>query len=115
MGVARFCAKPHGRKRRKSRRRGSRPAIEATVGSCEDGVMVGTSPLTAKVGLWDTAGKESRQQSGFTGVFKGKLRYSTPQTSILTFTTWRLFPLSIHWERGLTKVRLREEIASVSV
>lgn len=61
-GAARFCARPHGRKRRKSRRRGRRLAIEVTVGSCEDGVMVVTSPLTAKVGLWDTAGKERRHQ-----------------------------------------------------
>lgn len=56
-GTATFCAKPHGRRRRrrKSRGRGRRLAIDIMVGSCEDGVMVVTSPLTAKVGLWDTA------------------------------------------------------------
>lgn len=30
--------------------------------SCEDGVMMMTSPLTAKVGLWDTAREEKKRE-----------------------------------------------------
>lgn len=50
-----FCVKTAGRRRRRSRKR---PAIDEGVDSCEDAVMVMTSPLTAKVGLWDTAEEE---------------------------------------------------------
>lgn len=58
-GMADFCVKTGGRRRR--RKRTKRPAIDEGVGSCEDGVMVMTSPLTAKVGLWDTAREEKSQ------------------------------------------------------
>lgn len=50
-----FCVRTAGRRRRRCRKR---PAIDEGVDSCEDAVMVMTSPLTAKVGLWDTAGRE---------------------------------------------------------
>lgn len=46
-------------KRRRSRGRRKRPARRnERAESCEDGVMVATSPLTAKVGLWDAAGEK---------------------------------------------------------
>lgn len=51
-GTAEFCVR-----RRRSRKR---PAIDEGVESHEDGVMVMTSPLTTKVGHWDTASKEKR-------------------------------------------------------
>lgn len=53
--TAKFCAKTHGRRRRR-RWKGRWLAIAAAAGCCEDGVMAATSPLTAKLGLWDTAG-----------------------------------------------------------
>lgn len=55
IGTAEFCVKTVGRRRSRKR-----PAIDEGVESCEDAVMVMTSPLTAKVGLWDTARKENR-------------------------------------------------------
>lgn len=58
-GMADFCVKTGGRRRRRKRKK--RPAIDEGVESCEDGVMVMTSPLTAKVGLWDTAREEKSQ------------------------------------------------------
>lgn len=51
-----FCVKTFGRKRRSRKR----PAIDEDLVSCEDAVMVMTSPLTAKVGLWDTAAEQER-------------------------------------------------------
>lgn len=56
-GTADFCVKTGGRRSRSRKR----PVIDEGVESCEDGVMVMTSPLTAKVGLWDTAREEKRQ------------------------------------------------------
>lgn len=53
VGGAEFCAKTVGRRR--SRRR---PAIDEGVESRKGAVMVMTSPLTAKMGLWDTAAEE---------------------------------------------------------
>lgn len=53
--------------RRRSRRT---PAIDKRLESCEDAVMVMTSPLNAKVGLWDTAEGEEGQT---------KRRTSAPQ------------------------------------
>lgn len=48
-------------KRRRSRGRRKRPARgDERAESCEDGVMVATSPLTAKVGLWDAAGEKTK-------------------------------------------------------
>lgn len=57
VGSAEFCVKTVGRKRSRKR-----PAIDEAVESCKDAVMVMTSPLTAKVGLWDTAVEEKRQR-----------------------------------------------------
>lgn len=56
-GTADFCVRTRGRRRRSRKR----PAIDEGVESREDGVMVMTSPLTAKVGHWDTASKEKKQ------------------------------------------------------
>lgn len=56
VGTAEFCVTAAGRRRRSRRR----PAADGGVESCEDAVMVTTSPLTAKVGLWDTAAGENR-------------------------------------------------------
>lgn len=64
-----FWVKTVGR-RRMSRRR---PAADKGAESCEDAVMVMTSPLTAKVGLWDTAAEGERD------------RYSKIRTSDLSF------------------------------
>lgn len=47
IGSAEFCGRTVGRRRRRRKR----PAIDEEVESCEDAVMVMTSPLTAKVGL----------------------------------------------------------------
>lgn len=55
-GTAEFCVQTVGRRRRRRKR----TAIDEGVESCEDAVMVMTSPLTAKVGLRDTAGEEKR-------------------------------------------------------
>lgn len=57
-GTAEFCVKIVGRRRSRKRL-----AIDEGVESCEDAVMVMTSPLTAKVGLWDTAGEEEEKTS----------------------------------------------------
>lgn len=47
--------------RRRSRGRRKRPAgRDERAESCEDGVMVATSPLAAKAGLWDAAGKKTK-------------------------------------------------------
>lgn len=64
-GTADFCVKTGGRRRRSRKR----PAIDEGVESCEDGVMVMTSPLTAKVGLWDTAREEKRQLQHLSATF----------------------------------------------
>lgn len=72
FGVVRteFCVKTVGRRRTRKR-----PARDEGAESCEDAVMVMTSPLTAKVGLWDTAGEEKRclqHLNIFTSGFKEK-------------------------------------------
>lgn len=46
VGTAKFCVKAAGRRRSRKRL-----AIDEGMESCEDAVMVMTSPLTAKVGL----------------------------------------------------------------
>lgn len=58
VGKAEFCVKAAGRSRSRKR-----PAIDEGAESCQDAVMVTTSPLTAKVGLWDTAREKKRQTS----------------------------------------------------
>lgn len=63
--TAESCVEKHGR----SRRSRKRPAIEEGVGSCGDGVMMMTSPLTAKVGRWDTAGEEKRRLQHLNATF----------------------------------------------
>lgn len=55
VGTAEFCAKTAGRRRSRKR-----PAIDEGAESREDAVMVMTSPLTAKLGLWDAAGEEKK-------------------------------------------------------
>ena len=55
VGSTGVCMETVGRRRRRKRRRA---AINEGAGSCEVVVMVMTSPLTAKVGLWDTAAGE---------------------------------------------------------
>lgn len=56
VGTAEFCAKTAGKRRSRKR-----AATDEGRGSSEDAVMVMTSPLTAKVGLWKKAGKEKRR------------------------------------------------------
>lgn len=97
IGTAEFCMKTVGRTR--SRRR---PAVDEGTGSCEDAVMVTTSPLTAKVGLWDTAGERERKLQHVNAKFlhlaskKKKLflshfkNHSFPQT----FNSWGLSALN---------------------
>lgn len=56
VGTAEFCVKTAGKRRSKRR-----PARDEGADSCEDAVMVTTSPLTAKVGLWEKAEEEKTQ------------------------------------------------------
>lgn len=55
VGTAEFCVKTAGRRRSRKR-----PAIDEGAESCEDAVMVMTSPLAVKLGLRDTAGEEKK-------------------------------------------------------
>lgn len=64
VGTAEFCAKTAGKRR--SRRRA---ATDEGRDSSEDAVMVMTSPLTAKVGLWEKAGIEKRRLQHLNATF----------------------------------------------
>ncbi len=64
VGKAKFCVKAAGRSRSRKR-----PATDEGAGSCQDAVMVTTSPLTAKVGLWDTAREKKRQLQHLNATF----------------------------------------------
>lgn len=91
--AAEFCVTAVGRRRSRKR-----PAIDEGAESCEDAVMVMTSPLTAKVGLWDTAGEEKRRLQHLNATFlrpasKGKEALSESLQNHFfspTFNSWGL-------------------------
>lgn len=89
-GTAEVCVTTVGR-----RRSNKRPATDEGVETCEDAVMVMTSPLTAKVGLWDTAGKKMwklQRLKFFTPSFKEKKLFESLQNHFFpqTFNSWGL-------------------------
>lgn len=64
-----------------ARRSRKRPATDEGAEACEDALMVMTSPLTAKVGLWDAAGEDKRKAKSLQlASDETLLNHSFPQT-----------------------------------
>lgn len=86
VGTAEFCVKTAGRRRSRKR-----PAIDEGAESCEDAVMVMTSPLAVKLGLRDTAGEEKKLLQHLNATF---LHLASKKRSSLWVTSKSFFFLA---------------------